>query len=155
MQQSINLLLLWGTDITTPDRNHISYFVDYETLEDIIKETVWQSLVSQQLHYITVMVTGCKHWGNMFVKTEFILKYYSQEACRGNLLNVTHGCSGQDWVSKYNFFGFSPVNDHFICISPLLNVHNLFFQTNVRIGWNQEISIIGVLKNNVSSWTGV
>jgi len=29
-------------------------------LENIIKETVWQDLVSQQLHYITVMVTGCK-----------------------------------------------------------------------------------------------
>jgi len=27
----------------------------------------------------------------MFVKTEFILKYYSQEACIGNLFNVIQG----------------------------------------------------------------
>ena len=51
------------------------------------------------------------------------------------------------WTSKYNLFGFSPVSGHFICVSPLLNVHNLFFHTDVRIGWNQEISIIRIFKN--------
>ena len=79
----------------------------------------------------------------MFVKTEF-MKYYSQEACRSNLFNVIQGHRGEKvvktWTLKYNFFGFSPVNDHFICVGPLLNVHHLFFHTSVRIGWNQEIT---------------
>jgi len=32
-----------------------------------------QALVSQQLHYITALAAGFKHWGNVFVKTEWSL----------------------------------------------------------------------------------
>jgi len=37
----------------------------------------------------------------MLVKTEFILKYYSQEACRGNLFNVIRvggGVGERKWL---------------------------------------------------------
>jgi len=74
-------------------------------MENIIKENLWQALVSQQLHYITALATSFKHWGNMFIKTESILKYYSQETFRGNLSNVIQGHRGEKVASKYNFFG--------------------------------------------------
>jgi len=47
----------------------------------------------------------------MFVKTEFISKYYFPEACRDNMFNVIQGRTGEKvvktWASKYNFYGFS------------------------------------------------
>jgi len=67
-QRNINLLLLRGMGITTPDRSSVSYFVDYETLEYIIK---WQGL-AWSLRPMNALDTGFKNWGNMFVKAEFI-----------------------------------------------------------------------------------